>query len=178
MVHMTTILLVMVLVFQGNANLSVNIQSDRTLIVPGLGAEKILLGEDAQRILAVMGYPERIARFKKTQELFKHILNIKTSPNIYFTKIYYYKSSGIILFLNKKKVTSIVGLNNFRITSESVNLQNGAEYFIFNYGNKNLTTIRKKKNILYLYPQQGIAIVDDKNDDTINMYIIFNQEIK
>lgn len=172
---MTTLLLAVLLSIQGTPNLKVNIQADKSLIVPGLGAERILLNDEAQHILSQMGYPDKIARFNKSRELFKHIFDIRISPNIYFTKIYYYKASGIIVFLNNKKVSSIIGLNKFRITNESVNLQNGAEYFIFNYGNKTLKTVKNNKNTLYIYSQQGIAIVDDKSDDTIDMYIIFQK---
>ena len=67
-------------------------------------------------------------------------------------------------------------MNSYRITIDSVNLSNGVEYFVFNYGNSGVTILSRKSNKIYIYTNLGIAIFDDKNDDTIDMYVVFKPE--
>jgi hypothetical protein len=149
------------------------IKADGSLVVPGIGAEKILLGEYAKEILTIKGYPDRIASFSERKELFAEIFELDSPVKIYFDKIYYYRSKDAIVFIENSIISSIIGLNSYRITDDAVNLNNGTEYFIFNYGNTGMRTLSKKENRIYLYEALGIAVVDDRNDNTIDMYIIF-----
>jgi hypothetical protein len=46
--------------------------------------------------------------------------------------------------------------------------------FSFNYGNKDSITLKNGNNRMIIFKKIGIAVVDDKSDDSIDMYIIFS----
>lgn len=156
-------------------SLSESIRNDNTLIVPGTGAENILLKQQADEILTIKGYPEKISEFKEKKELFKDVFKANNSIKINFDKIFYYDFQKAIFFLDSNIVTAIAGLNSRKITIDSIDLTRGVEFFIFNYGNRNLQILKKdngSKDTIYLYGR-GIALVDDRGDDKIDMYIVF-----
>jgi hypothetical protein len=154
---------------------SVRIRTDKSLIGPGIGAENILLNQTADDIMSIKGYPDKISELSKKKDLFAEVLKVKAPIKITFDKIFYYTFQKAIYFLNSNSVCAVAGLNSLRITIDSVDINKGAEYFIFNYGNKNLTILKKaneSKDIIYLY-SNGISVVDDRGDDRIDMYIVF-----
>ncbi|MBN2402059.1 MAG: hypothetical protein JXN64_06645 [Spirochaetes bacterium] len=160
--------------------INLSIRNDASLIAPGIGAERILLNQSADDIMALKGYPDKISELKEKKELFSDVFKIQAPVKIVFDKIYYYNFQKAIFFLNSNNVCAIAGLNNQRITVDSVDLSRGIEFFIFNYGNKNLQIIKRdndSKDIIYFY-SKGIAVVDDKSDDKIDMYIVFIEEGK
>lgn len=126
-------------------------------------------------MIGLKGYPDKVSEFEERKELFRDVFKIKSPVNIYFDKIYYYNYHKAIFFIDSNLITAISGMNTDRITPESVKLSKGIEYFIFNYGNKNLKTMKKENgnDIIYLYSKYGIALVDDKNNDRVDMYLIF-----
>lgn len=154
-------------------NLDERIKSDESLIVPGRGAENIILNDDAAELLSVKGHPDRIAQFRTRRELFKDIFRIDSPVKVYFDKIYHYQLERLTIFTLNRRISSILGMNSYRITIDSVNLSNGVEYFVFNYGNSDVKILSRKNNKIYIYINLGIAIFDDRNDDTIDMYIVF-----
>jgi hypothetical protein len=154
-------------------NLDDRIKSDESLIVPGRGAENIILNDNAAEFLSIKGYPDRIAQFRTKRELFKDVFKIDSPVKVYFDKIYYYQLKRLTIFTLNRKISSIIGMNSYRITIDSVNLSNGVEYFVFNYGNSGVKILSRKNNKIYIYTKLGIAIFDDKNDDTIDMYVVF-----
>jgi hypothetical protein len=159
---------------------SVRIRNDKTLIGPGLGAENVLLNQSADDILSIKGYPDKISELNEKKDLFAEVLKVKAPVKIIFDKIFYYTYQKTAFFLNSNTVCAITGLNSQKITIDSVDLNKGAEYFIFNYGNKNLTTLKRNndsKDVIYFY-SNGIAIVDDRGDDKIDMYIVFPADSK
>jgi hypothetical protein len=159
--------------FDNTINFS--IRNDASLIAPGYGAENILLTQNADDIMALKGYPDKISELNEKKELFNDVLKINAPIKIIFDKIYYYNFKRAIFFLNNNTVCAIAGLNTQRITIDSVDLSRGAEYFIFSYGNTNLNILKKEiesKDIIYFF-NNGIAVVDDKGDDKIDMYIVF-----
>jgi hypothetical protein len=164
--------------FDNSINFS--IKNDSSLIAPGLGAENILLKQNADDIRSLKGYPDKISELNEKKELFKDVFKINAPVKIIFDKIYYYNFRKAIFFLNSNTVCAIAGLNSQRVTVDSVDLSRGAEYFVFSYGNKNLQVLKNEsgsKDIIYFY-NNGIAVVDDKGDDKIDMYIVFSTEGK
>ncbi len=164
-----------VLTGQMSSQDAVRIRNDKSLIGPGIGAENILLNQSADDIMSIKGYPDKISDLNEKKDLFSNVLKVDAPIKIIFDKIFYYTYQKAVYFLNSNTVCAISGLNPQRITIDSVDLNKGAEYFIFNYGNKNLTMLKRKKDskdIIYLY-SNGIAIVDDRGDDRIDMFIVF-----
>lgn len=156
-------------------SISISIRNDNSLIVPGTGAENVLLKQQADELLTIKGYPEKISELKEKKELFKDVFKVNGSIKINFDKIFYYDFQKAIFFLDSNIVTAIAGLSSRKITIDSVDLTRGVEFFVFNYGNKNLQILKKdngSKDTIYLY-SRGIAIVDDRGDDKIDMYIVF-----
>ena len=159
------------------ASLIEKIQSDINLIVPGVGSEKIILKEESGVIISAKGYPDSVSEFEETKEFFHHVFGIDSKLKILFNKIYYYEKQKSVFFIHDNIITAIAGMTNNRITSDAIDLKKGIEYFIFGYGNNNLTVLAKSndknRDKIYLYPEDGIAVFDDGNDDIIDLYIVF-----
>jgi hypothetical protein len=163
-----------------NNTINFSIRNDKTLIAPGTGAENILLSQTADDVMALKGYPDKISELNDKKEIFNDVFKTNAPVKIIFDKIYYYNFQKAIFFFNSNTVCAIAGLNSQRITADSVDLSRGAEYFIFSYGNRNLQIIKKGKesrDTIYYY-NNGIAIVDDKGDDKIDMYLVFPAEVR
>jgi len=150
------------------------IRKDSSLIIPGKGSERIMLGDSissAQKFLSANSYT--LSVYKNTKDIFNDIFQIKTAEKIFFDKIYHYTSSGVILFTCKKTVSAIAGLQNRKVTSDAVGIADGSDNFIFNYGNSGLEIKNRGRHVVYVYRSLGIAIFDDNNDNSIDMYLIF-----
>ena len=173
MKQILTVIAALIFSVQSGSDISKSVLSDISLIVPGIGAEKTLLNEKAQNIVSRKGYPDSIADFPAKKELFYDIFNVKSSNKVFYNKIYYYRSKSLIVFILNQEISAIAGLSNNRITMDFVDLSNGVEYFIFRYGNSGFREIVRKRDKMYIYSQFGIALVDDRSDDIIDMYIIF-----
>lgn len=152
--------------------LTERIRLDDSLIVPGSGAENIVLGDTVSDVRARKGQPDKTAVFNEDRELFRDIFGTASPGGVYYRKIYHYSILGFMVFFHNDRVSAIAGLNTFRVTSDSVSLQNGIDNFIYNYGNRDLTILKKGSHALYLYRKQGIAVVDDGSNDSIDMYLL------
>jgi len=167
------IIIISILTSYSEGFLKLKIKNDEVLVVPGLGAENIVLNENDNILSLLKKDPGIICRFKSQNELFNDIFRLKSSVQINYDKICCYNSLRVIVFSRNGFISAIAGLIINRITIDSVSLQNGVDYFIFNYGNNGLQVLKKKNDKIYLYSKLGIAIVDDNSDDIIDMYIVF-----
>lgn len=148
------------------------IKADAGLIVPGMGAERVVLGDNISDVIkSYRGEKCRVSKSAKTTDLFKEIFRVESDFRLDFDEMHYFEGRVMILFKDRA-VSSIIGLRK-RITIDSVDLSRGVEYFILHYGNSGLKTITRGDSRIYLYQKTGIAIVDDNVDDQIDMYIVF-----
>lgn len=150
------------------------IRADESLVVPGRGAERVVLNDSVDALLSGRGYPDRISEFKGGKELFQEVFRVGAPLKISFDKIYYYETKGLIVFIHAANVAAVAGLRrDNRVTFEGVGLGQGIDYFLFRYGNRGLKIIKKETDRIYIYPGLGIALIDDKSDDAIDMFLIF-----
>lgn len=169
-------------VISSPGSLPEKIKTDINLIVPGVGAENASLKDESGILISIKGYPDSVSKFEETKDLFHHVFGIDSRIKIYFNRIYYYEKQKSVFFINDNIITAIAGMTNSRITSDSIALKKGIEYFIFGYGNNKLTVLiksdDKNRGRIYLYQENGIAVFDDEDDDIIDMYVVFPKIIK
>jgi len=149
--------------------------NDPTLIIPGIGAERALVGESVLNLENIYhGDLFQISKFDEKKNILKDIFNIPTGPMIFFDTINNFVENKIIIFSFKNSITAIAGFNRGRVTIDTISLDKGIEYFIFNYGNHGLLIMNHEKGKIYVYSKIGIALFKEKNSDMIDMYLIFN----
>ncbi|MBP7734834.1 MAG: hypothetical protein KA369_02565 [Spirochaetes bacterium] len=150
---------------------------DSTLIVPGIGAEGILINEDIEDVFKRVGRMKyKVSKPRATGELFKNVFNVNSRKKIYFETLYYHEENKYTACVFHGKVVAVIGLNNNRVTLDSVNLRSGINSFIFNYGKRNLYLVKSDSNAVYIYPDRGTAVADDGMNDSIDFYIVFRGE--
>ncbi|MCU0822949.1 MAG: hypothetical protein MUC95_10845 [Spirochaetes bacterium] len=158
-------------------SLAERVRDDINLVVPGIGSEKIVLKEEGGSVISKKGYPDSVSQFDEKKELFHHVFGVNSGFKIFFTRIYYYERQKSVFFIYDNTIVAIAGTTNSRITSDAVDFKKGVAYFIFGYGNNKLKVITKSgdrnTDKIYLYPEAGIAVIDDGDDDTIDMYLVF-----
>lgn len=148
---------------------------DVSLIDPGFGSEGIMVGEDINAVIMRFGKSRfKISKPARENELFAHVFRIAGPVKINFDAIYNNEERTCAVCVFRKKVVAIIGFDSGRTTTDQVALQNGAENFIFNYGNRGLRELGGGLNKMYVYPELGIAVIDDDADDTIDLYFVFN----
>ena len=148
--------------------------NDETLVVPGMGAEKIIIHEPVAILNSTyQGLDYRLAKVGDNQDVFRDILKINNKNGIVFNEIRYFYGNNVVVFIKNNIVQSVAGMNTDRITLDSVDLGRGASYFVFNYGNESLTVYKKPNGYVYIYAAKGIAVFDDDNDDSIDLYMVF-----
>lgn len=157
-------------------DLQQNIIHDRTLIVAGLGSEKITIGMTEGSIMKAYPMSEYTVSRPGVSEFFKQVLKVETDIKVPFDRIMYFAAEKFAVFMYKGNVCAITGFMLNRVTSEGVSLGRGVDYFIFSYGNKGLKVLRKGENLLYLYSSLGICVADDDADDDIDMYVVFSNK--
>lgn len=153
------------------------VRNDRSMVVPGKGGEGVLLGEEssaAEGRLTEKNF--MVSRFRNKLDLYRDILNVELPFKIFFDKIIYFPDHKTVLLSFNGRINSIIGLNNRKITSDSIDLEKGIEYILFNYGNEHLLTLKNKNGTIYIYGKTGIAFVDDDSDNSLDMYILFAAE--
>lgn len=150
------------------------IARDETLIIPGVGSNGVILGEDINEIINRFGRRNfRISQPGGTRELFKEVFKVASATKIYFNSIYYNDERKSAACVYHDRVVAVIGFDDKCVTIDSVNMRNGIKSYIFHYGNRNLSVIRGGSNGIYIYPELGIAAFDDGMDDTIDMFIVF-----
>ncbi len=158
----------------GETELLDEIIHDNTIIGPGLGSEGVLINEEIDSVLKRIGRNKfKISKPRNTGELFNNIFKIKSKKKIYFESIYYHNENKYAVCVFQGRVIAIIGFDNNRMTTDSINLRSGITSFIFYYGNRNLNLLKADSNRIYLYPDRGIAVADDGMNDSIDLYVIF-----
>jgi hypothetical protein len=149
--------------------------NNSAIIYTGLGAQGIAIGEDIDAVSMRFGKSKfKISRPKQTSELFKDVFKMRCNVQIIFDSLYYNEEQKVTACAYRGKVKAIIGFDCNYMTSDSVNLKNGIANFIFHYGNRNLKQLRQGTNTIYAYPDLGIAVIDDNDNDSIDLYIIFS----
>lgn len=166
-------IVICVLLQQNGINISERLSFDESLVLPGVGAEKMEIGKAVGQLDRV--YKADQYKYVKVNgaDLFQDVFHVRCDYHIRYTSIRYYKNSKAVFFINDSRIEAIAGLSNERVTDNMVELAKGAEYFIMNYGNKSLDRIKEGLNTIYIYPSLGIAVVDDDGDDSIDIFIVF-----
>jgi hypothetical protein len=159
---------------QGRTVPKEKILGDSALIAPGFGSEGIVLGEEMVKVAQRFGKSRfRISKPKMVNELFTHVFKVAGPVKIYFDTIYYNEDHKCAACVFRGNVVAVIGFENSRTTTDDVNIQSGADNFIFNYGNRNLKVLTGGMNKIYIYPELGIAVIDDNKNDTIDVYFVF-----
>lgn len=147
---------------------------DNNIIAPGIGAEGIVINEDIDTVLQRIGRNKfKFSKPRYPGELFKNVFKLNSKRKIYFESMYYHEDGKYTACVFHGKVIAIIGFNNDRTTTDLINLRNGINDFIYHYGNRNLYLFRSDSNGIYMYPDRGIAVVDDGMNDSIDLYLIF-----
>lgn len=147
---------------------------DGTMIAPGFGSDGILLGEDINAVIVRFGKSRfKLSKPDRARDLFSHVLKIAGPVKILFDAIYNNEERRCAACVFRGKVVAVIGFESGRTTTDNVNIQSGAENFIFNYGNRSLRTITSGTNKMYCYPGLGIVVADDDMNDTIDLYLVF-----
>lgn len=155
------------------------IRSDTSLVVPGNGAEGVVLGEEIDGVLQRYrrdGF--RVSRPPAFRELFKDVFNVDSEIKIVFDSLYFNEEKRVTLCVLRERVTAVIGLNGDRFTTDGVDLKKGINHFIFHYGNRDLAELRGGSNGIYLYPHLGIGAVDDGMNDSVDIYVVFPPSVK
>jgi len=151
-----------------------DIVRDETMIVPGLGSNGIVIGEDVEAVIRRFGKQKfRISKPGRTSELFADVFKVASDTKIYFDSIYYNDERKCAACVFQSKVIAVIGFDAGRVTKDAVNLQSGISNFIYHYGNKNMKVLRSGANGIYVYHTLGIALADDDMNDTIDLFIVF-----
>ncbi len=169
---MAGLVLMIIFVLAGMSHGARNRRSNENFIRPGEGAGAVNLNEGSEKIKARFDKTMRIeSRFPSQRELFRDVIKIKTGYTIPFDMILYYRGLNLVFFFLDLKVTAIAGFE-MGITSENIDLRMGVDRVLFEYGNESLVIHRDGSHILYHYPDRGIILVDDNDDDSIDMYLV------
>ncbi len=152
---------------------AVRIKNDPSLVAPGLGAEGVVLGEPVSSLLRDRGRPDRVAAPGAVRHLFGAVFGYNAGPRVHFDRIFHYAYGRFSVFLLGDEVVAVAGYDPARVTTDAVNLVAGVESFLFNYGNSNLERLARRSSTMYVYPGMGIAVADDGNDDSIDLYLVF-----
>ncbi len=152
--------------------------TDRSLLVPGVGAGGMVIGEGKKEVRSRMGAPRKNASFREQRKLFKDIFGVHTESEILFNEFFHYPIEGTTVFFFEGKVVAISSITIKMVTDDAVSLERGISYFFFYYGNRGCETIESVKNKFYIFHSLGIALADDDNNDTIDVIIVFRKRMK
>ncbi len=147
--------------------------SDSTLVVPGVGAEGVVLGMTLKEIKELKGEPRRVTE-KKRWKLFRDVFHLKEIADVPFDMMIEYGYPGITVGLKDSKVQFVIGQSQQRVTNSGVSLEKGVSYVIFQMGNEGLHILERTQKSLYMYRNRGVAFFDDGSNDSIDMYAVFN----
>jgi len=138
---------------------------DKNLITPGYSAEGYTIGETFDNEI-FKTYPVENGNISE-------ITGIDLFSDLKFDTIISIKDSSVI-FLNKGIIIAIAGFKvERRVTVDAVLLSKGIDNIVLAYGNKELTTKSVNKHRVYIYKKLGIALFDDNNDNTVDMFLVF-----
>jgi hypothetical protein len=160
----------------GETSIENNIRSDDVLMVPGIGARSVLIGDPIDPVLQKVGRVKfKISKPAAPGDLFKDVIHVTMKTRIAFDAMYYSEHDNYALCVYRGKVNAIIGFENSGITIDGVSLKSGINNFIFNYGN-NVTRLQSGSHAMYIYQAMGIAVFDDDMNDTIDLYVVFSSQ--
>ena len=138
---------------------------DRYLVIPGKSAEGYTIGDYISDVKSLIRFVDK--------KQFSDIFNVDILSGLEFDSVVYTADSHA-LFLKDQAIVGIAGFKiNKRVTSDAVLLTKGIDNFILNYGNDGLKIISSGRHKAYIYKDCGIAVFDDNNDNSIDMYLVF-----
>ncbi len=153
------------------------IMSDPSLVVPGCGAEGVMLGEEIGKVLHRFGMDKfRASRPPAHRELFKDVFDIDSSVKIVFDSLYLCEEKRMTLCVLNTRVVAVIGLNGDRTTVDGVDFKKGINAFIYHYGNRHLVKLQSGSNGIYLYRLLGIGAFDDGSNDSVDLFIVFSPD--
>ncbi|HOO70577.1 MAG TPA: hypothetical protein PK926_02370 [Spirochaetota bacterium] len=149
------------------------INNNTRVIVPGIGAEGVLLGDKEGDV--IRKYKDSDISIIRTEkkDFFSDVLRINAPCPVYFNKIIKIANANIACFLYNGSVCAITGSNNDSVVLNNISIINGVDYFIYSFGNRGIIKFQSGKNQLLLYAEKGICIADDDNDNDIDLYAVF-----
>lgn len=152
------------------------IRADEGLVIPGVGSEKICVGDSYDAVRRVKGRSSyRVVSAKTDKNFLFDVLKIKSCGlHIPFDAIWYFYNSQLIVLFNAGKVSGVCTSNKDRVTSEGVAIGKGISFFVYSYGNEGLLRCGDGVHKIHVYPQRGIALFDDHGDDNIDMVLVFD----
>jgi hypothetical protein len=147
---------------------------DKTMIVPGVGSDGVILGENIETVFQRFGKKRfRISQADRVDELFQNVFKVQSETKLYFDAVCYNEADKFAVCVFQGTVIAVIGFDINRVTIDRANLRAGINNFIFNYGNRGLAVIRGGNNKIYMYRDIGIAAVDDNSNDMLDLYIVF-----
>ncbi|HSV96093.1 MAG TPA: hypothetical protein VLM75_04065 [Spirochaetota bacterium] len=153
--------------------LALRLKNDTSLVAPGLGSEGVVLGENVSSLVRDRGRADRVAMPGGVRDLLRDVFGQTSGPAIRFDRVYHYAYGRFAVFLLGDEVVAVAGYDRSRVTTDAVSISAGAESFVFNYGNEGLERLTRRKNVMYVYRNLGIAVADDGGDDSIDLVIVF-----
>jgi len=146
---------------------------DSTIVVPGVGAEGVLLGMTLEEVKDLKGEPGRVTK-KKRWKLFRDVFHLKEITDVPFDMMLVYNHPDVTVGLKDCRVRFVIGQSQQRVTNAGVSLEKGVSYVIFRMGNEGLRILERTQKSLYMYRTRGVAFFDDGSDDSIEMYTVFD----
>lgn len=154
--------------------LKVKVIRDDQLIVPGFGAEQVLLGKDFSEITKQFKKDNyKIVQPPTKNNLLKHVFKTSIFNNIYFDRMYFFEKRGFVVLTQNQKVVALLSMNVQRVTIDSVDLHLGIKNFLDAYQKYNFKKNKLGNNTIYNSNRLGMGVVDDGNDNLLDMYYIF-----
>jgi len=153
------------------------IKKDTSLVVPGVGASGLLVGDSLSVLMKRYGR-ETMARTAHGRggELFRDVFKIDAGLEIAFDEIYYVRGRKVAAVIRGKRIVAIVSLRGRGITDLGVDISKGVESFVYRYGNRQMFWQKDGEHHIYLYPGKGIVLIDDEGDDAVDMFVVFKGE--
>lgn len=156
--------------------LKVKIRRDDQLVVPGYGAEQVVLGISLGEVGAQFKKDDyKVVIPGKMNNFLKHVLRSPVYNKINFESMLFFNKRNFVLLMNKGVVVSVLSMNVQRVTIDSVDIHNGVRNFLKSYRSYKFNKSRFGQNTMYHCNRLGIGFVDDGNDDDIDMFYIFNK---
>lgn len=154
------------------------VQADESIVIPGVGCEKICLGDSLDEVRVRMKYAAvRVVQSNQQNNLITQVLKVAgCSLSLKYDSMHYLFHNNVVVLVLAGRVSGIISFNKRRVTFEGVSISKGAGQLVYHYGNSGLVKCGSAQHQLLIYPAHGMAIVDDNGDDVIDMIIVFPRQ--
>jgi len=158
--------------------MKIKVRKDEYLIVPGVGAESVILQDKKFDIRSILGQEKyTISQTQRLFDIFIDVLGVKGLPSVSFNCIYFVENKSVMYFIENDHVVAIAGLRCNRVTIDLVELHRGVRHVLSRYNQTRMVKNEIKGNVIFVFPEIGFAIADDNNDNVIDFYIVFSKII-